>query len=478
MGIGEQTTTTRGHVAVVGGGVTGLSAAWYLQKQGIDYTLLEKDSVWGGKVRTVHVDHEDVGHFVIETAADSFLTQKPWALHLAQELGMEDRLLGTNDDQRKVYVLNNNRLTPLPDGVLLIVPTRFMPFALSPLISPVGKLRMAMELFIPPKRDGADESLADFVRRRLGEEALEKLAEPLMAGIYNTEAEQQSLLATFPRFRNLEEKYGSITRGMIDSMRNRKAPPPGAKKRSTFTSFLGGMQEFVDELSSQLSGDLRLNTGVREITQAPDGTYDLLLEDGDNVQADAVVLTAPAGPASKLLVNLAPQAAKRVGEVRYVSTGTVSLGYRTADIGEPLDGFGVVIPRNAGRGINAITWSSTKFDHRAPEGYELVRVFFGGSRSPQSMDLSDDDLMAMVRRELANILGLNAEPVFHQIFRWHNANPQYDVGHNERMDAVEADLPAGLYLAGSAYRGIGVPDCVRQGKEAAECVGETLRANA
>ncbi len=468
-------------VAVVGGGIAGLSAAWYLEREAekiglsLRYTALEASDRWGGKIVTEHVGGFGDEPFVIEGGPDSFFTQKPWALGLARELGLNDRLLGTNDRARKVFVLSKGRPVPLPDGVLLIVPTKFMPFARSPLISPLGKLRMALEPFIPPRRDGADETLADFVRRRLGAEALDKIAEPLMAGIYNAEAERQSLLATFPRFRALEEQHGSLTRGMLASQSARAAAPrSGDTPPSLFMSFKRGISELIEALASRLTGDLRLNAGIEAIERADDGAYTLTLEDGSALRAGGVILATPSYVAAGLLRPLAPEAAARLDAIRYVSTGTVSLAFRCEDVNHPLDGFGLVIPRSERRPVNAITWTSTKFSYRAPAGYALLRVFFGGSRSPQTMELDDDALLTIVRSELWAIMGIDAAPLFHRIYRWRQANPQYDVGHLARVAAIEAALPAGVYVTGSPYRGIGISDCVHQAQEIAQQVVAAL----
>lgn len=467
------------HVAIVGGGITGLSAAWFLQEsarsQGLSlsYTLLERSARWGGKIRTEEVGPFGDEPFVVEAGPDSFITQKPWALQLARRLGLEERLLPTNDERRKVFVLNDGKPTPLPDGVLLIVPTEFKPFALSPLISPLGKLRMAMDLFIPPRKDREDETLAEFITRRLGSEALDKIAEPLMSGIYNAEAEQQSLLATFPRFRAIEEKHGSLIRGMLAARRARNARPQpsanGQKAPSTFVSFQNGMAELVEELQFRLEGDCRLETAVEDITWR-DGGYALSLSDGNHLQSDAVILAVPAYVAAGLLENVAPQAAGQLGQIRYVSTGTVSVGFRADEVDHPLDGFGLVIPRSEGRPLNALTWTSTKFDHRSPQEYVLLRAFFGGSRRPEMMGVSDAELVSILRSELQDLLGITAEPVFHRIYRWFNANPQYDVGHLQRVEAIENALPAGIYVTGSPYRGIGIPDCVHQAQQTVEMI--------
>jgi len=469
------------HVAIGGGGIAGLSTAWYLQQQGASYTLLEESGRWGGKLLTERVDGPGGRPFLVEGGPDSFIAQKPWAADLAVELGLGERLLGTNDQQRQTYVLNRGRPTPLPDGVLLIVPTKLLPFALSPLISPLGKLRMGLDLVIPAKRDGQDETLADFIRRRLGSEALDKIAEPLMSGIYNAEAERQSLLATFPRFRALEEQHGSLTRGMLASRRARSSngavpSSTNGRPKSVFISLKGGIGELVEGLVPQLDGDLRLRSRVAGIERA-DAGYALYLQDGGRLEADAVVFATPAFVTARLLADLAPAAAGDLAGIRYVSTGTISLAFRQADLNPTATGFGLVVPRSEHRPINAVTWSSVKFDLRAPQGSVLLRAFFGGSRSPQSMDLDDDELLATVRRELQDLLGIDAQPLFHRIYRWQRSNPQYDVGHLDRVAAIETALPAGLYVTGSPYRGVGIPDCVKQAQTTARQVLSNHHSN-
>ena len=489
---------TNFHVVIVGGGITGLSAAYYLQQAAAEpgvnltYTLLEQSDRWGGKIATETIADLADDPFIVEAGPDSFITQKPWGLQLARELGLTDDLLPTNDGRRQTFVLNKGKPTPLPDGVMMIVPTKITPFALSPLLSPLGKLRMGLDLFIPPKTDGADETLAEFIERRLGAEALDKIAEPLMSGIYNAEAERQSLLATFPRFRDIEEKHGSLIKGMLagkkaranghaaangssSAANGRSSATNGRTPTSMFMSMKGGMADLVAALRAQLTGECLLETAVTRIETAdwrlenlPSPTaYTLRLDNGRTLTADAIILAVPAYVAARLIGDLAPDAAAELATIRYVSTGTISLAYRRSEIDHPLNGFGVVIPRSENRSINAITWTSTKFDQRAPEGYALLRVFFGGSRTPQMMDIPDGELLHSVRRELADIMGLTAVPVFHRIYRWPQANPQYDVGHLERVAAIEAALPPGIHVTGSPYRGIGIPDCVRQAQETA-----------
>jgi oxygen-dependent protoporphyrinogen oxidase len=344
---------------------------------------------------------------------------------------------------------------------------------------------MGLDLFISPKRDSEDETLADFVRRRLGVEALDKIAEPLLSGIYNAESERQSLLATFPRFRELEAKHGSLIRGMLASRRarqthNGQAAPGangnGAKSQpvSAFVSLKAGTEALVQGLVARLTGALCLNAGVQHIERESDGTYSLFLREGSAIKANALILTTPAYVAAELLQPLAPQTAAGLAAIRYVSTGTISLAFRRAEVAHPLNGFGLVIPRSERRPINAITWTSTKFDHRAPDNAVLLRVFFGGSRNPAAMELDDETLLDVVRGELRSLLGIDAQPLFHRIYRWPRANPQYDVGHLARVDTLESSLPAGIYVAGSPYRGVGIPDCVNQARQVVGRVVEAM----
>ncbi len=460
-------STAHDPVVIVGGGIAGLSAAWHLQKAGMAYILLDKEERWGGKIRTERIPSEGGGSFIIEAGPDSFITQKPWGVALAHELGLGDTLIGTNEQRKQTYVLNRGRPTPLPEGMMMIVPTRLQPFLFSPLISPWGKLRMGLEVFIPPRRDDGDETLAAFVRRRLGAEALDKMAEPLMSGIYNAEAGRQSLLATFPRFRELERQYGSLIRGML-ALRRAHGPngpaPAGSKAMSFFVAPRDGLEALVEALTARLRGELRPGTGVTALEPAADG-YQLHLSDGATVRAGQVILATPAYVAARLLRPLAPIAAELLDGIRYVSTGTMSLAYQGVALSALPRGYGLVVPVGERRPLNAITLSSVKFAHRAPEGYLLLRVFFGGSRSPRSMELDDDALYATICRELDVLLGIEAEPLWYRVYRWFDANPQYDVGHLERVAAIERHLPPGIHITGSAYRGVGIPDCIKQGED-------------
>ncbi|MGJ3239239.1 MAG: protoporphyrinogen oxidase [Anaerolineae bacterium] len=447
-------------LVIIGGGIAGLSSAYYAQQAGIPYALHEASGRWGGKIQTEHIDTE-TGRFVVEWGPDAFITQKPYAYQLATELGLDAELIGTNDEQRTIYVLSDGRLRTLPDGMMLIIPTRFAPFARSALISPLGKLRMGLEAFIPARTDDSDESLANFVRRRLGQEALDKLAEPLMSGIYNTNAEDQSVLATFPRFRAIEKQYGSLTRGMLDAKRKR---PPTRSSKSMFMSFREGMGTLISALVDVLDGDLHLNSTLTDLKRVSDG-YQLTWDDGTQSHAQQVILTTSAPVATRLLQSVAPDSANLLGRMCYVATGTVSLAYHQRDVAQLPTGFGVVIPRSERRQINAITISSTKFSHRAPVDAVLLRVFFGGARTPQTFALDDEALIETVQDDLQDIVGIHAQPILTRIVRHPQATPQYTVGHLDHVRAIENGLPPGLRVSGSAYHGVGVPDCIHDAQQ-------------
>ena len=470
----DQAGTRR--VVIVGGGVSGLSTAWILNEQArqagvsIQITVLEGAERFGGKVRTDFVDGYGDQPFIIEAGPDSFLTQKPWALKLARKLGLDKDILGTNDKVRNIYVLSKGHPIKLPEGVLLVVPTKIWPFVMSPLISVWGKLRMGMDLILPAKKDNDDEALGDFVRRRLGKEALDKIAEPLMAGIYNAEVDKQSILATFPRFREVEQHHGSLIRGMVaQKAKAPSAPPaPGDKTRvSMFVSFKQGTEAFiralVDSLTTQENVALSSVSPVQAISRnGTQNPYQVELADGRILDADDIVLTCPAKVAASLLAPIVAPATKLLESIRYVSTGAMAVGVKSSDILKPVNGFGIVVPSSENRPINAITVASTKFDHRAPTGYALLRVFFGGARSPKTMDLSDAELEAMVQEQLEDLIGLQGKPLFTRIQRWDGANPQYDVHHLDLCDRIDSSLPDGIWVTGCSYRGVGMPDCVYQ----------------
>ncbi|MCB0193991.1 MAG: protoporphyrinogen oxidase [Anaerolineae bacterium] len=469
------------HAVIIGGGIAGLATAYYLQKKSaetglpIDYTLVESEPRLGGKIITKTIDD-----FVIEGGPDSIVTTKPWGAKLCRDLGLDDELIPTNDYKRGIFVLNKGKLVDFPGGFRLTIPTEFIPFALSPLISPLGKLRMAMDLFIPPRQESGDESLGDFIRRRLGDEALKKIAGPMMAGIYVADPEKLSLKSTFPQFMAMEQKYGSLIKAMQHAKKNR--PTNGAKPSPMFLSLKGGLNDLVKTLVKQLKGELCLGQRVTRLKADKTGFHVFTDHSQTPIYADAVILAVPAYVAADLIEPILPELAQLQRQIRYVSTATISLGYRRADVikQHPFNGFGFLIPQSEQRKIIACTWTSTKFDCRASDDDVLVRVFVGGDGQEAHVTLPDDQLLTLVKKELSDIMGVTAQPVVHQIFRWVKGNPQYDVGHMERVDAMEAltrQIP-GLYLNGSAYRGVGIPDCVKGALETVDYLFEQLHGKA
>jgi len=490
-------------VAVVGGGMAGLGAAWALEgaRRGgaaLEWDLYEREPRLGGKVLTVRHDG-----FVVEGGPDSALAEKPWPIRLAHELGIGDRLLDANEDVRRSFVLWRGRLHELPEGLVLTVPTRLLPFALSRLLSWRGKARVGLDLVLPRGavarafRDGRaaadpglDESLAAFVRRRLGDEVLERIAEPIVAGVHAGDPERMSLRATFPLFLELEARHRSAVLGMVARRRARQraAPRPaatGGQPRSYFYSFAGGLQDLVEALVAALpAARLHAGLGVARLAPGgeagapPGGRYALTLDDGRLTVVDAVVVATPAFAAAGLLRPLVPAAASLLDRIGYVTTATVSLAWRAADVPHDLRGFGYVVPRVERRPVMATTWSSSKFAGRAPAGHVLLRSFLGRAGAEGPAELDDEEMVGVVRRELRETMGVAAPPLFAHVFRWPRGMPQYEVGHLGLVARVEAEVARlpGLALAGGAYHGIGIGDCLREGAAAARRVLEAAGA--
>lgn len=458
-------------VAVVGGGISGLAAARELAKRGLSFRLLEASPRFGGVIRTERVDG-----FLLEAGPDSLLAQKPDAIALCRELGLGGRLVPTNPEQRAVYVLRRGRLHPLPDGMFLAVPTRVWPFLRSGLFSWPGKLRMGLDLVRPARGEAGDESIADFLGRRFGRECVERLGEPLLAGIHAGEPERLSIRATFPRFAELEARHGSLIRGLLAARPPAAArgdPPPAA-----FYSLRGGLGELVDALVTRLGGaSLRSACPVSSLVRERDG-FSLGLESGERLAARAVILALPAPRAAALLAPLLPEAASVLEVVPHVSTATVLLGYRRAQVGHPLAGYGLLVPRGEGLRTTACSFFSTKFPGRAPDAHVLLRGFLGGRRDPEALKLDDAALVDLVRREMAPLLALQGEPVLTRVYRWPRGTPQLEVGHLERIAEVErrvAELP-GLFLTGAGLRVTGIPDCVADASRTAASAAEWLAA--
>ena len=459
-------------LVVIGGGITGLAAAHRAvelareRSTALELTLVEGRDRLGGTIAT-----ERAGGFLIEAGPDSFLSEKPWALALCRRLGIEDRLVRTDDRFRKVFVWRAGRLHPLPDGFQLLAPTKLGPFVKSGLFSWPGKLRMALDLVLP-RSVSDDESLGAFVRRRLGREALDRVAQPLVAGIYTADPDELSLTATMPRFSELERRERSVILGLWRA--NRRAPQTGTSgaRWSLFVTFQDGMEELVTSLASRLPpGTVLLKHRVDDIERHGRG-WRVLGGLGPALETDHVIVAAESHAASRLLRYVDPALATLLGEIPYASSATVTFGYRRADVPHPLDGFGFVVPRTERRAVLACTFSSVKYPGRAPEAHALLRCFVGGALNERMLDGDDSALIAQARDELRLALGITAEPVLTRVARWTKAMPQYHVGHAGRVEAIEqcaAALP-GLHLAGGAYGGVGIADCVRSGEAAAERV--------
>lgn len=482
MSVSTQPTQPIKHVAVVGGGIAGLAAAHSLYEQAagaglpLVCTLIEAGPECGGKI----VTHR-VGDLTIEAGPDSFLSQKPWGLELCRKLGLSGRLVNTNEHQKKTFVYSRGRLRELPEGLVTIVPTKLGPFLKSGLVSWPGLVRMGLDLVLPAKRGGDDESLASFFARRLGREAFERIVEPLMAGIYAGDAEQISLRATFPRFLDLERQHGSLIRGMLAS---RAAGTPS--DRTMFVTLQDGLAELVQALVARLTAagaKLLIRQPVvamrvrQTATTRPFGwAYDLTLESGAVVSADAVVLATPAFVSAGLVRPLSPLAAELLGVIPYASTATVSLAYKAGTLGTEISGFGFVVPRVEARALLAATWTSLKWPHRAPDSQVLIRCYLGGVGREAVLQEDDPALIRRVREELKSMAGITGEPVYAEVNRWPRGMPQYTLGHLDRLEAIQRSLDRfpGLVLAGAAYRGIGIPDCIRDGTEAAAKVVRLL----
>jgi protoporphyrinogen/coproporphyrinogen III oxidase len=462
---------------VIGGGIAGLSAAYYALKKSPDLrvTVLESGDHWGGKIATDRVPFKE-GKFIIEGGPDTFLATKPWGVALCKELGLAERLHGTNPHQRNTYVLHKNKLQPLPDGLALMIPTDVASILKSRLVSWPGKMRMGLDFMLPARNGQHDESLGQFISRRLGREAYENLIEPLMSGIYAGDGDQLSLQSTFPYLHDLERKYGSLARGAL-KMRQQMAVRGGSTQgsRSAFLTPTTGLAEIVDELVVTLrscGAELQLRTKASWLTRDGSG-YRVHLENGETLEADGLVLATPAPVSGALLAPIDPRLATVLQSIHYVSTATVTLAYRQSDLPRALDGYGYVIPRREGRRALACTWTSTKFPHRAPDGYALIRVFVGragqGFSFPKGLR-GEGELFDLACEELKLTLGITADPLLSRVFIWEDAMPQYNIGHPEKLVQIDAALVKypRLALAGNGYRGIGIPDCIHSGELAVE----------
>ncbi len=467
------------HVVIVGGGIAGLAAAHRLQEISrerefpLQFTLLEASDRLGGTLATEKCDG-----FLLELGPDSFISEKPWALALCRRLGLESELIGTQDAHRATFIVHQGKLVPLPEGFMLMAPTRFAPLARSRLFSWPGKLRMALDLVLPRVVERADESLGSFVRRRFGREALERVAQPLIGGIYTADPERLSLAATMPRFLQMEREHRSVIYAMWQASRKKPQEAKGASgaRWSLFVTLREGMQTMVETLVGRLAhGTLRRGNAVETVRRDHE-RWRVTCQSGETLEADAVILATPAYHTAQLVREIDVSLAEKLSTISYSSAATVNLALRRDQVPHLLNGFGFVVPHRENRKIIAGTFSSMKYAGRAPEGYVLLRAFVGGALQAELFDRDDLEIEHMVRAELGQLLGIGTPPLFVRIARYPRSMPQYFVGHLKLVDAIESAVAKhpGLAVAGNAYRGVGIADCVRSGEAAAETVLEPL----
>jgi len=458
-------------VAIIGGGISGLAAAFDLEQRrqsahDVEYTLYESSSRLGGVLRTEYIDG-----CVVEAGPDSFVTEKPWAADLCRSVGLGDQLIGSNDADRKTYILTRGRLVEMPDGLMFMVPTKILPTGVSPLFSWKTKLRMAQEWFRPPRAVDHDESVADFVERHYGREMVDRLADPLLSGIYGGESSSLSVRAVLQRFAEMERTHGSLGRAMLAARRKmssgpRKPAPP------LFTSLRNGMQSLAEAIVSRLNPvSLLTDTPVKSIQPGSGGW---IVSAGAPAEPfDAVIVALPGPAAATMLRDASSDLSSELGAIQYSSSITVGLEY-DREVRQSLPpGFGFLVPRSEGKRLLAATFVHNKFPQRAPEDRALLRCFFAGNAAESVWELADEQIVGIVRDELQQILGpqirgLRAEPLIARVYKWKGAMAQYGVGHLDRLERIETLRKAipGLALAGNAYHGIGVPDCVRSGRDA------------
>ncbi|MGA1987341.1 MAG: protoporphyrinogen oxidase [Candidatus Sulfotelmatobacter sp.] len=465
-------------IAIIGGGISGLAAAFALEERrgagaDVEYVLYEASARLGGVLRTELIDG-----CIVEAGPDSFITEKPWASDLCRALGLGDQLIGSNDADRKTYILTNGRLVEMPDGLMFMVPTKILPTGLSPLFSWKTKLRVTQEYFHPPHVAEHDESVAAFVERHYGSEMVDRLADPLLSGVYGGDAANLSVRAVLPRFAEMERTHGSLGRAML-AARKKMAAGPRKPAPPLFTSLKNGMQHLAETAASRLSPSAVLtNTPVQAVQREADSWVVSAGMQSD--QFDAVIVALPALAAAQVLRMASPELSAELAAVQYSSSITVALGYDRQVRQSLPPGFGFLVPRSEGKKLLAATFVHNKFPHRAPEDRALLRCFFAGRNAEEVWALADDRIVGIVRKELQQILGpqiagLRADPLFARVYKWKSAMAQYGVGHLDRLDRIEhlrRQLP-GLALAGNAYRGIGVPDCVRSGSDAAKQLVES-----
>jgi len=457
-------------VAVVGGGISGLAAAYRLStlskeaKLPLSLSVLEARGRFGGVIETFNRDG-----FLMEGGPDSFISEKPWALELCRELGLENDIIQTNPDMRRSFILSGSKLVPVPEGFYLMAPSSLGALVKTPLISLAGKLRMAAEFLVPAKKEEGDESVASFIRRRFGREALDRIGQPMIGGIYTADPESLSLQATFPRFLSMEKEFGSVSRALM-------RPKPAAEKKasgprySLFLTLKNGLDSLVSALKEKMNG-VEFLCGAEVANVSKERGWKIHLRDGRQIEADAVCLAVPAPHAAGLLAGFAPDLAAGLNAIPYESVATLHFVFSPGDIRHPLNGFGFVVPAAEKRNMVGCTFSHVKFPGRAGNSAGiLLRVFLGGAMQRDVMDLDDKTLEEKILGELDEILGVKARPRDTVIRRWHQSMPQYHVGHQQRVRDIfkQAAAYPGLFFTGNAYEGVGLPDCIHHGSQTAE----------
>jgi len=474
------------HIAILGAGTSGLAAAYRLnqlmQQQRMPQARLrvfDRRERVGGVLDTIRRDG-----FQIEQSADNFITTVPWGLDLCKELGLGDDLVQTNPNARRTYVVRKGKLHLLPDGFLMMAPTKLMPMATTPLLSPLGKLRAGLELFIPSRKDNIDESMAAFVRRRLGREVFERLVEPLVSGVYAADMEKLSVLATLPRFRDMEREYGSLIWAMQRQLKANKAAhlsEQSGARYSMFVTLKKGLSGLCETLAQKLpAGSLQLGTEITQIDRTLEGKWVIRTtpappREGNDL-FDAIIAAGSVADSSKVLRNSVPVLAEKLGEIEHEGTAIATFAFDLAQVKQEFRGLGFVVPKIEQSPILAGSFSSVKYEHRAPDGKFLIRVFAGGARSPELAVMPEEQLVPLLLKELRKVIRIDGEPLFTTVAHWPNTMPQYNVGHRERIQEIEKLVSAepSLALAGNAFSGVGIPNCVRTGYLAAEKIAEEI----
>ncbi len=466
-------------VAIIGAGISGLTCALRLEElrkqNGIDLEVSIYDSAprAGGAIETEIRDG-----FILEKGPDSFISEKSWVLDLCKKLGIDSEILDTQNENRRVFVAKNGRLIALPEGFYLIAPTQMASFAAAPLFSTLGKIRMASEIFIPGRPTDTDESIASFIRRRFGKEALERVGQPMIAGIYSGDPERLSLSATMPKFKELERQYGSVIRGLIKSAKERKIPQTVSGPRyGFFLSFHKGMETLIRSITSVLPKEtLHLNSRVKIEGRDPLGNWVLSDQDGRRQVFDAICLSISARQAAAFIRNTDPAFADKLEGLYFESVATLNLAYKKTQISHALNSFGFVVPAVEKKSLMACTFVSQKYRNRSPEDYALLRAFIGGAFGREFFEMSDKDLKKSVTHDLGKLLGIVGEPRFHTITRYSKTLPQYAVNHKQWVSQIEesAKTHPGLFLTGASYRGTGITNCVKDAELEADKIYERL----